>query len=86
MFSEYNRLREIYINNTKIYFVYKYCLSEMDIRELAPEETSMVVNLHNWNREGCISHDAHMLAEQMNVNLLTTNDFYEYIKSIRFKK
>ena len=27
----------------------------MELKELLPEENSIIVNLHNWNGEGCIS-------------------------------
>lgn len=78
-----SNLREISINNTKMIFVYEYCLSQSNLRDFAPEENSIIVNLHNWNGESCISRQAYELAERMNVRLLTMNAFYEYINKIK---
>lgn len=78
-----NNLREITIQNQKLIFVYEYCLSQSELMRLAPEENSIVVNLHNWNGEGCISSQAYTLAKQMNVQLLTMGDFYGYINGIK---
>lgn len=84
-FLNYNNLREININNTKMIFVYEYCLSEAFILQMSPEENSVIVNLHNWNGESCISKQAYVLSEKMNVKLLTMDDFYEYINEIKHK-
>ena len=78
-----SNLRVITIQNRKLIFVYEYCLSKSELMHLAPEKNSIVVNLHNWNGEGCISSQAYMLAKQMNVQLLTMGDFYEYINGIK---
>ena len=78
-----NNLREISISGSKMIFVYEYCLSQAALMELAPEEDSVIVNLHNWNGEGCISEQAYELAEHMDVKLLTMKSFYEYIDSIK---
>lgn len=78
-----SNLREITIQNQKLIFVYEYCLSQSELMRLAPEENSIVVNLHNWNGEGCISSQAYTLAKQMNVQLLTMGDFYGYINGIK---
>lgn len=78
-----SNLREISIKNTKMIFVYEYCLSQSNLWDFAPEENSIIVNLHNWNGESCISRQAYELAERMNVRLLTMNAFYEYINKIK---
>lgn len=75
-------IREIMINNTKLLFIYDYCLSQAELMRLSPEENSAVVNLHNWNGTSCISKQAYDQAERMNVTLLTMDDFYEYINSL----
>lgn len=56
-----SNLREIDIQGTKLIFVYEYCLSQSELMCLAPDENSVVVNLHNWNGESCISSQAYML-------------------------
>ena len=77
-----SNLREINIQGTKLIFVYEYCLSQSQLIHLAPEKNSIVVNLHNWNGESCISSQAYMEAKHMNVRLLTMGAFYEYINEI----
>lgn len=78
-----SNLREIMIHNTKLIFVYEYCLSEAGLMNLAPEESSVIVNLHNWNGASCISTQAYALAEQMKVKLLDMEAFYEYINELK---
>lgn len=78
-----NEFRTIIINKTKVYYVYEYCLSEVDLRNLCPEEDSVVVNLHNWNGDGCISGNAYLFAKKIGVKLLTMDKYYDYIKSQR---
>ena len=75
-------IREIVINDTKVLFIYDYCLSQAELMRLSPEKNSVVVNLHNWNGTSCISQQAYDQAERMNVTLLTMDDFYEYINSL----
>lgn len=77
-----SNLREITIQGTKLIFVYEYCLSQSELIHLAPEKNSIVVNLHNWNGESCISSQAYMEAKRMNVRLLTMGAFYGYINEI----
>ena len=84
-FPIYNNLRVIRTKNDKIYFVYKYCLSEAEMRELCPDEGSIVVNLHNWNGDKCISKAAYDIAKEMNVKLFIVNDLFEYVRSIKHK-
>lgn len=50
---------------------------------LSPEPNSVIVNLHNWNGESCISRQAYELAEDINVKLLTMRAFYKYINEIK---
>ena len=75
-----SNLREIIIRNTKMIFVYKYCLSRLDIVQLSPEEGSIVVNLHNWNGDSCISKEAYEISETMGVKLFTMKAFYGYVR------
>ena len=70
-------LREISINHIKMIFVYEYCLGQVKLMEMLPEEDTVIVNLHNWNGESCISRQAYERAEKMNVKLLTMDAFYE---------
>lgn len=78
-----SNLREILIQKQKMIFVYEYCLSQEFLSQLSPEENSVIVNLHNWNGESCISQQAYSLAESMNVRLLTMRKFYRYINEIK---
>lgn len=85
-FLDINNLKEIIVNNEKIVFIYKYCLSKTELLELSPEEECIILNLHNWNGESCISSEAYELAEEMKVNLLRMDEFYGYIKRIKNKR
>lgn len=76
-------LREIVMQGTKIMFVYEYCLSEAELMRLAPEENSVVVNLHHWNGDCCISTQAKRLATRIRVTLFTRDEFYEYLNKLR---
>lgn len=80
--NRYN-LRKIKINNTKMIFVYEYCLSKMALEQLSPEENYVIVNLHNWNGKSCISKEAYIFSELLKVSLLTMDEFYVYINSIK---
>ena len=81
-FLKEDNLREIMAKEKHMIFVYKYCLSKKDIYELALEEDAVVVNLHNWNGEGCISEEAYALANTMKIKLLTMDKFYEYVNKM----
>ena len=83
-FISYNNLREIKINEIKIIFIYEYCLSESKLLKLLPDDGSVVVNLHNWNGESCISKQAYERAAEMNITLLTMNGFYEYVDKFKY--
>ncbi|WP_407391743.1 HNH endonuclease signature motif containing protein [Carnobacterium jeotgali] len=82
-FSNLNNLKEITINGVKIVFIYEYCLSKVELLQLIPDEKSVVLNLHNWNGEGCISTEAYELAKEMKVRLLRMDEFYGYLDSIK---
>lgn len=45
-------------------FVYEYCLGQVKLMEMLPEEDTVIVNLHNWNGESCISRQAYERAEK----------------------
>lgn len=78
-----SKVREISIKNIRILFVYEYCLSKSFLEEMLPEKVSVIVNLHNWNGEYCISSEAHELAKKLNITLLSMDDFYEFINTLR---
>ena len=78
-----SNLREISIKSIKLIFVYEYCLSQSNLKDISPEENSIIVNLHNWNGASCISKQAYELAGRMNVRLLTMDAFYEFINEIK---
>ena len=83
-FINYNNLKEIKVDEIKIIFIYEYCLSESKLLELLPDDGSVVVNLHNWNGESCISKQAYDRATQMDVSLLTMNGFYKYVDKFKY--
>lgn len=82
-FVHTDNLRELYIDGKKMIFVYEYCLSKAELHRICPEKGCVIVNLHNWNGESCISHEAYDLAEKMGITLLTMEKFYEYIDEIK---
>lgn len=82
-FPNDNVLREITMLDKKVVFVYEYCLSCSYLMDMSPDENSVVVNLHNWNGDLCISTQAYDLAESMNVTLLTSKAFLAYVNKIK---
>ena len=50
---------------------------------MLPEEDTVIVNLHNWNGESCISSEAYDLAEKLDVTLLTMDAYYDFVKTNR---
>lgn len=82
-FLDETNLREIMIYDKKLIFVYEYCLSQSDIIRLSPEENTVIINLHNWNGDSCISKQAYEMAAAMKVELLTMKAFYGYINKFR---
>jgi len=85
-FLDTNNLKEIIVNGVKIVFIYEYCLSKVKLFQLSPEEKCVILNLHNWNGASCISAEAYELAKEMKVKLLTMDEFYGYINSIKLKR
>lgn len=84
-FLNLNNLKEIVVNGVHIIFIYEYCLSKVELLQLSPKEKCIVLNLHNWNGQGCISAEAYELAEEMQVRLLRMDEFYGYISSVKRK-
>ena len=82
-FAETGNLRKIKIRDKIMIFVYEYCLSQQFLMGLMPPERSIIVNLHNWNGPCCVSDEAYQLAEHMNVRILTMENFYLYVNTLR---
>ncbi|WP_010297629.1 hypothetical protein [Clostridium senegalense] len=82
-FRDINNLKEIIVNNVNIVFIYEYCLSKVALLQLAPAEECIILNLHHWNGASCISSEAYELAKDMNIKLLTMDEFYGYINSLK---
>lgn len=82
-FSEKYNLRKIDCYGHHIIFVYKYCLSRNDLERMMPEERAVIVNLHHWNGESCISGEAYEASNEMNVKLLTMKGYYGFVNSIK---
>lgn len=78
-----DNLREIRVGGIKMVFIYEYCLSNAELHRICPEKGCVIVNLHNWNGDSCISDEAYKTAEKMNVTLLTMGKFYGYIDEIK---
>lgn len=83
IFVQEDNFREILVNGTKMIFIYEYCLSEATLRQMLPDEKTVIVNLHNWNGDSCISHKAREFAGKINVTLLTIEEFYVYINGLK---
>ena len=86
VYANQNSLREIKVNDTNIIFVYEYCLSMVFLASMSPKPNCIIVNLHNWNGESCISKEALSLAETFEVKLLTIKEFYRYVNKIKENK
>ena len=76
-------LRKVKVNNINITFIYEYCLSKVSLCSMAPAPNSIIVNLHTWNGKSCISKEALEYAKILQVQLLTQNEFYEYVDNIK---
>ena len=85
-FIKEDNLREIQIANEHLMFVYEYCLNKVDLMNILPEEKTVIINLHNWNGRSCISREAYECSEQLNIELLTMEDFYAFINKLRNTK
>ncbi|RGJ28622.1 HNH endonuclease signature motif containing protein [Fusobacterium varium] len=81
-YKNFPNLREIIINGVTIIFVYEYCLSKAFLMNLCPEKDSVIVNLHNWNGESCISGEAYNFSKTLDIVLLTLDNFYGYIREV----
>ena len=82
-FTKDNNLREISVKGENIIFVYEYCISEAYVMSMVVPENSIVVNLHGWNGDLCISPKAYECADQIKVRLMTTEKFRSYLKDIK---
>lgn len=82
-YKDTSNIKEIRINNINIIFVYQYCLSKKFLEEIMPDEGSVIVNLHHWNGNSCISSEAKNFAKTLNVTLLTKDDFYEFANQFK---
>lgn len=82
-YKDTSNIKEIRINNINIIFVYQYCLSKKFLEEIMPDEGSVIVNLHHWNGNLCISSEAKNFSKTLNVTLLTKDDFYEFAKQFK---
>ena len=81
-FLKSNNLREISMNGINVIFVYEYCLSDVILLSMLPDENSIIVNLHTWNGERCVSKQAYIRAKEMKVTIMTMDEFREYINEI----
>lgn len=81
-FPRFPCLREIIVKGIHIIFVYEYCLSKAFLLHMSPENGCVIVNLHRWNGNGCISNEAHEASDRLKVQLLTMEDFYAYVNGI----
>ena len=79
-FCDKHNIREIKCLGYHIIYVYEYCLSRNDLEKMQPNENAVIVNLHNWNGESCISKEAYDFAKKLDVKLLTMDDYYDFIK------
>ncbi len=77
-FHDFPSLNTITIKSKTFLFVYEYCLSCQNLECIAPSSGLNIINLYNFNNGVCISGDAYNLAENMQIKLFTTNDFYKY--------
>lgn len=82
-FTKKNNLREINVNGKNIIFVYEYCISEAYVTTMFVPENIIVVNLHGWNGDLCITQKAYECAEKLGIKLMTTDKFLTYLKEIK---
>lgn len=78
-FHDFPSLNTITIKSKTFLFVYEYCLSCQNLERIAPNSGLNIINLHSFNGSGCISNDAYNLAENMQIKLFITSDFYRYV-------
>ena len=84
-FYDVKNLLEIKLKGRRVKFIYEYCLSKIQLQQLSPPTNSIIVNLHNWNGDLAISSEAYDLAEEMNVKLYTTDDFYGFLRKLKYQ-
>jgi len=77
-FQNLPSLSEIKIKGKLFKFVYEYCLSKETVMSLSPKKGSVIFNLFNFGGD-CISKEAYKQAENMEIKLLSSKDFYKYI-------
>lgn len=75
-------VRNIRLKSYEIAFVYEYCLSKVNIIQMCPIKGLVIVNLHDWNGESCISREAYDTAYEFGVKLLRVKEFYEFVREI----
>lgn len=80
--ENFQNLSNVSIKGKSFRFIYAYCLSRVELISLAPQKDLIIVNLHSWNGESCISHEAYEQASIMNVKLLTMKAFYTYVNRL----
>ena len=56
--------------------VYEYCLSAADVHKLSPERGLHIVNLYNWNSNGCISSEARSLESVYMIKIFSRSQFF----------
>jgi len=80
--KDYKNLSTVTVKDKTIQFIYEYCLSKEELITLSPQRYLVIVNLHNWNGESCISQEAYEQAEIMNIKILTMKAFYRFVHQI----
>ncbi|MFW2605872.1 HNH endonuclease signature motif containing protein [Aliarcobacter butzleri] len=83
--QDFADLSRVEVKGKSLKFIYEYCLSKDELISLAPERNLILVNLHNWNGSSCISAEAYSQAEIMDVELLTTDCFFDFVKKIKYE-
>ena len=81
-FPDVTDLTRININGKngvcKVKLVYEYCLSAADLRRLSPEPGLNIVNIYNWNGDGCVSAEAYNLQIVFKIKIFPIDQFYLY--------
>lgn len=80
-----SNLCEITVSDVHIVFCYEYCLSVSNLMKMAPGEGTVIVNLHRWNGHRSISQEARSMGVSMGVKLLSMDEYYGYIKELKYK-
>ena len=81
-FPDTTDLTRLEINGRKgaynVKLVFQYCLSKVDVYNLAPPGGSYIVNLYHFTGDGNISEEARNLGKDLQVKILSVNEFYRY--------